>query len=60
MFKEELIKRSIEAQKYSFSPYSHVCVGAAILTKENKIFTECNIENASFGATICKDFIFFR
>lgn len=55
MFKEELIKRSIEAQKYSFSPYSHVCVGAAILTKENKIFTGCNIENASFGATICAE-----
>lgn len=55
MYKEKLIQKSIEAQKNSFSPYSKVRVGAAILTENNRIFTGCNIENASFGATICAE-----
>jgi cytidine deaminase len=52
---EELIKKSIEAQKFSYAPYSKFNVGAALLTKSGRIFTGCNVENASFGATNCAE-----
>jgi cytidine deaminase len=39
----------------SYSPYSHYPVGAALAAKDGRIFTGCNIENASFGATICAE-----
>ncbi len=37
-----------EARKKSYSPYSHFCVGAALLCKNGKIYTGCNIENAAY------------
>jgi cytidine deaminase len=52
---KELIKKSIEAQSFSYSPYSNFKVGAAVLTKSGKVYTGCNIENASFGATNCAE-----
>ena len=52
---QHLIQKAIEAREYSYSPYSHVKVGAALLTKEEKIFTGCNVENASYGLTICAE-----
>ena len=52
---KELIKQAGEARKYAYSPYSGYCVGAALLTKEERIYTGCNIENASFGATNCAE-----
>ena len=51
----ELIKISESAQKFSYSPYSHITVGAALLTKSGKVYTGANIENASYGATICAE-----
>ena len=53
--KTELIKKALVARKQSYSPYSNFCVGAAVLTDENIIFTGCNVENASYGATICAE-----
>lgn len=50
-----LINKAIEAQRFSYSPYSKFSVGAALITKTNKIFTGCNIESSSFGATICAE-----
>lgn len=50
-----LVKKAQAARKYSYSPYSHFRVGAAILTTSGKIFTGCNIENSSFGLTICAE-----
>ena len=44
---------AIEAMKKSYSPYSHFTVGAALLTKEGKIYTGANIENASYTPTVC-------
>lgn len=55
MSDNELIKLAIEAKKRSYSPYSKVTVGAALLTKDGKIFTGCNIENASYGASNCAE-----
>lgn len=52
---KELIRAAIEAQKYSYSPYSNFQVGAALLTKEGKIYTGCNIESASYTPTCCAE-----
>lgn len=54
-YREELIKRAIEAKKYAYAPYSNFKVGAAVLTDNDKIYSGCNIENASFGATNCAE-----
>lgn len=53
--KEELIKKAKEARKKAYTPYSHFPVGAALLTKEGKVFTGANIENASFSLTNCAE-----
>ena len=50
-----LIQSAIKAKKFSYAPYSNFNVGAALLTKDNKIFTGCNIESASFSATVCAE-----
>lgn len=52
---KELIKKAYEAQKLSYSPYSNFQVGAALLTKSGKIFTGCNIENASYTPSNCAE-----
>ena len=46
---------AIEAMKKSYSPYSHFTVGAALLTKDGKIYTGANIENASYTPTVCAE-----
>lgn len=51
----ELCRAAILAMKQSYSPYSDFKVGAALLTKDGKIYTGCNIENASFSATVCAE-----
>ncbi len=48
-----LVKKAFEAQKLSYSPYSHFAVGAAVLTKDNKIILGANIENAAYGVAMC-------
>ena len=57
--KKEQIKKMIEIAlsqlAYSYTPYSDFKVGAALLGKNGRIYTGCNIENASFGATICAE-----
>jgi len=52
---KNLIRRAQEALANSYSPYSKLRVGAALLTQEGKIFTGVNIENASFSLTICAE-----
>lgn len=52
---EQLIEEAIKAREYAYAPYSKFKVGAAVLMEEDKIFTGCNIENASFGATNCAE-----
>ena len=51
----ELLQRAIEAKKYAYVPYSNFPVGAAVLTKNNKVYTGCNIECASYGGTNCAE-----
>lgn len=52
---QELVNQAIEAREKAYAPYSKFKVGAAILTKEGAVFPGCNIENASYGATICAE-----
>ena len=51
----ELIAKATEMLRFSYTPYSHFKVGAALLTKAGKIYGGCNIENASYGATNCAE-----
>ena len=51
----QLIQEAIAAMQYSYSPYSHFCVGAALLTKSGKIYRGCNIENAAYTPTNCAE-----
>ena len=52
---EKLIDAAIEQLKFSYTPYSNFKVGAALLTKSGKIYTGCNIENASYTPTNCAE-----
>ena len=51
----ELALTAIDAMKKSYSPYSQFTVGAALLTKDGKIYTGANIENASYTPTVCAE-----
>jgi cytidine deaminase len=52
---DELVKAAMEARKNSYSPYSRFRVGAALLTKDGKLYTGANIENSSYGLTVCAE-----
>ncbi|MCI9064783.1 MAG: cytidine deaminase [Lachnospiraceae bacterium] len=52
---QKMINLATEQLKYSYTPYSHFKVGAALLTKEGKLYTGCNIENAAYTPTNCAE-----
>lgn len=52
---EKMIELAIEQLQFSYSPYSGFQVGAALLTKNGKIYTGCNIENAAYTPTNCAE-----
>jgi cytidine deaminase len=54
-----LIEKAQETMKNAYVKYSNFRVGAALLTKSGKIYTGCNIENSSYGATICAERVAF-
>lgn len=51
----ELIREATEARKNSISPFSKYAVGAALRTRGGKIYRGCNIENSTYGLTICAE-----
>lgn len=53
--RENLIKAAMEAKEHAYAPYSNFRVGAALLTKEGKIYQGCNIENAGYTPTNCAE-----
>ena len=55
MTDRELIKEAKEAAKSSYAPYSHFNVGAALITKDGKVYSGCNIENAAYSPTNCAE-----
>lgn len=52
---EKLIGAAAASREKAYAPYSNFRVGAAILTKEGRYYTGCNIENASYGLTCCAE-----
>ncbi|MBD3307479.1 cytidine deaminase [candidate division KSB3 bacterium] len=52
---DPLIEEATHARLKAYAPYSHFRVGAAVRTRSGKIFHGCNIENSSYGATICAE-----
>ena len=51
----ELIALATEATTKAYAPYSKALVGAAIVSAQGKLYTGCNVENASYGLTICAE-----
>ena len=55
MNKKDLVNAAKEAMKNSYSPYSDFKVGAALLSKDGKVYKGCNIENAAYGPSNCAE-----
>ncbi len=52
---QELLRQAQEARMRAYAPYSGYAVGSAIRTAEGRIFTGCNVENASYGLSVCAE-----
>jgi cytidine deaminase len=52
---KELTHQAKQASQNAYAPYSKFSVGCAVLTRDLQIFTGCNVENISFGLTICAE-----
>ncbi len=52
---ETLLKAALEAKNNSYAPYSNFHVGAALICEDGNIYSGCNVENSSYGLTICAE-----
>jgi cytidine deaminase len=53
--REQIIAGALAVRLRAYAPYSKYLVGAAVLTQSGQVFTGCNVENASYGLTICAE-----
>jgi len=52
---DDLVARALAARAGSYSPYSNFAVGAAVRTKDGAVFVGANVENASYGVSVCAE-----
>lgn len=52
---DDLVRAAEAARRHAHAPYSRYCVGAAVETDDGAIYAGCNVENASYGLTICAE-----
>jgi cytidine deaminase len=52
---QELVHAAQQARQAAYAPYSHFQVGAAVRTRSGRIYLGCNVENASFGLSVCAE-----
>lgn len=55
MTDRELVEKAFTMLEYSYSPYSHFPVGAALEGADGSVYTGCNVENAAYGSCICAE-----
>lgn len=55
MTDERLLEAAREAREFAYAPYSGYKVGAALLAKDGRVFTGCNVENAAYGNAMCAE-----
>ncbi len=52
---DRLVESALRAQAHAYAPYSGFPVGAAVLAADGRVFLGCNVENSSFGLTVCAE-----
>lgn len=55
MMSEQLTKAALDARAHAVAPYSNFRVGAALITPEGKVYSGCNVENATYGLSVCAE-----